>query len=651
MNLRSITLLLVFITIAATNINAKLSQVSSPDKSIKVTINIGENIAYSIDYKGQKLMAPSTISMDLGFGDVLGLQPKLTGSKIVTVNEILKPVVREKRAEIINHYNELTLSFSGGYQLAFRVFNDGMAYRWISKRKGDITVYNEEANFSFATNQMMYFPETKGYITAFQHTYKYLPLDSISNDRMCITPALVDVELGLKVAITEADLRDYPGMFLKGNSNNTLSGKYAPYILKGDRLVRKEDIKRADYLAKTKGTRSFPWRVITIVDTDGDLINTQIVYRLGEPTKIKDPSWIKSGKIAWDWYNANNIYNVDFRAGLNYDTYKYYIDFAADNNIEYVVLDEGWSETYDIWTLNEEMRMDELTAYALEKGVGLILWVEWSTFDADIEALTDKFAEWGVVGIKMDFMNRDDQYMVSLYERVAETCARKKLMVDFHGAFKPTGIRRTYPNIMTYEGVAGLENCKWADYSDPEYDVTFPFIRMLAGPADYTPGAMNTAQKKNFKAIFDRPMGLGTRAHQMAMYVVFESPLQMLADAPTAYMKETECLAFLSEVPVEWDETVVLDAEVGEYIVIARKRGNDWYLAAMTDWSKRYVNVDLSKLSNGTFTLEEYVDGINADRNANDYKKNIRSVSTDDKIEVKMAPGGGWVAILRGAAN
>ncbi|MBK3516192.1 glycoside hydrolase family 97 protein [Carboxylicivirga marina] len=643
--------LLGFITLFAINIQARESYVSSPDKNIHISINIADNITYSVDFKGQKLIAPSSISMDLGFGNVLGHNPKLTGSKTKSVNEILKPVVREKRAEVLNHYNELTLSFKGGYKLAFRVFNDGMAYRWITSKAGEITVYNEEANFSFATNQMVYFPETKGYITAFQHTYKYLPLDSISNDRMCITPALVDVDHGPKVAITEANLRDYPGMFLVGNSNNTLSGKYAPYILKGDQLVNKKDIKRADYLARTKGTRQFPWRVVTIVENDGDLLNTEIVYRLGEPSKINDTSWIKSGKIAWDWYNANNIYNVDFRAGLNYDTYKYYIDFAADNDIEYVVLDEGWSNTYDIWDLNEDMRMDELTAYAIEKGVGLILWVEWSTFGADIEALTDQFVEWGVVGIKMDFMNRDDQYMVSFYEQVAQVCARKKLMVDFHGAFKPTGIRRTYPNIMTYEGVAGLENCKWADYADPEYDVTFPFIRMLAGPADYTPGAMNTAQKKNFKAIFNRPMGLGTRAHQLAMYVVFESPLQMLADAPTAYMKETECLAFLSEVPVEWDETVVLDAKVGEYIVIARKRGNDWYLAAMTDWNKREVTVDFSKVANGTYTLEEFVDGINADRNGNDYKKNIRTISTEDKIEVKMAPGGGWTAILRDSVN
>jgi alpha-glucosidase len=633
------------------SITASEKKVGSPDGRIEVVVNVGEQITYEVYHKNNKVIVPSTISMNLGFGDVLGLNARLVGSKQRTVNEIIKPVVREKRAEVANRYNELSLTFKKNYKLHFRVFNDGIAYRWETIRQGQITVYGEEANFAFASNQMVYFPQTKGYFTAFQHTYNYQTLDSISSDMMCITPALVDVENGPKVAITEADLRDYPGMFLRGNGNNTLTGKYAPYILKGNARVKSKEAKRADYLAITKGTRVFPWRVLSIVEKDADLINTEIVYRLGEECKIEDTSWIKSGKIAWDWYNANNIYNVDFRAGLNFDTYKYYIDFAADHDIEYVVLDEGWSTTRNVMELNEDMKMDELTAYALTKGVGLILWVEWRTFDENLEAATDRFQEWGIKGIKMDFMNRDDQYMVSLYERVAATCARKKLLVDYHGAFKPTGIRRTYPNILTYEGVVGLENCKWGDKADPEYNVTMPFIRMLAGPVDYTPGAMTNAQKENFKPIFKRPMSLGTRCHQLAMYVVYESPLQMLADAPTNYLKEPECLAFLSEVPVEWEETIVLDAQVGDFVVIARKSGDDWYLAAMTDWSAREFTIDLSRLVNGSFTLEEYKDGVNADRIGNDYKKVVRAVNTKDPVKVKLAPGGGWAAILRGTGK
>jgi alpha-glucosidase len=644
--MKNLKLILLLLTIVSHS-HAVERRISSPDMDIAVSVNIDNHISYSVFYKGEKLLAPSNISLNLGFGDVLGQNSKLKSSNTSTVNEVLKPVVREKRATIINHYNELELSFEGNFKLFFRVFNDGVAYRWVTSKGGRITVYDEEANFTFATNQMVYFPETKSFYTAFQHTYKYLPLDSITEDRMCITPALVDVDNGPKVAITEADLRDYPGMFLIGNTNNTLKGEYANYILKGNARIKREHIKRADFLAKTTGTRAFPWRVLAIVENDADLLNTEIVYRLGEACKLEDTSWIKPGKIAWDWYNANNIYNVDFRAGLNFETYKYYIDFAADHDIEYVVLDEGWSATENVMELNEAMRMEELIPYARQKGVGLILWVEWRTFDENLEAATKRFQEWGIVGVKMDFMNRDDQYMVSLYERVAATCAERKLLVDFHGAFKPTGIRRTYPNILTYEGVVGLENCKWSDAADPKYDVTMPFIRMLAGPVDYTPGAMMNAQKKNFKPIFNRPMGMGTRCHQLAMYVVFESPLQMLADSPTNYLNEKECLGFLSEVPVVWDETIVLDAKVGEYIVLARKNGDNWYLAAMTNWDKRELSIDLSKVVNGSFTMEEYVDGINADRHGNDYKKMVSQIDTSVSKTIKMAPGGGWAAILR----
>ena len=630
---------------------AGVKEVLSPDKQIKVVVKMSDKICYSVFFKNKELVVPSTISMTLDQQRILGEKPRLVRSKLLRVNEIVKPVVPQKRTSIKNQYNELLLTFKGNYGLRFRVFDDGVAYRWVTSMKDSITVYSETANFSFKDNHGVYFPSNRNFFTAFQCIYDYLSLDSISNNMMAITPTLVDVKQGPKVAITEADLRDYPGMFLRGNSNFSLSGKYARYIINGDQRVNRKTAKRADYLVQTKGSRLFPWRVLAIANKDADLINTELVYLLGEESKIKDTSWIKPGKIAWDWYNANNIYNVDFRAGLNTETYKYYIDFASAHGIEYVVFDEGWSTTQNVMELNPNMDMEALTTYAAKKNVGLILWVEWNTFAENLDAATQRFQEWGIKGVKMDFMNRDDQYMVRLYERVAAKCAERKLLVDFHGAFKPTGIRRTYPNIMTYEGVVGMENCKWSDKADPKYDVTMPFIRMLAGPVDYTPGAMNTAQKKNFKPIFNRPMGIGTRCHQLAMYVVFESPLQMLADSPTSYLKEEECLAYLSEVPVVWDETIVLDAKVGEYIVIARKKGNDWYLAAMTNWDARELTVDLSKVAKGNFTFEEYVDGINADRNGNDYKRQVKTVSISDKYRVKMAPGGGWTAILRGAGK
>ncbi len=633
---------------------AKKKEVYSPDKNIKVVVDISDNISYSVQWKGDRLIEPSSISLTLDNDLKLGEQPKFVKSSIEKVREVLTPVVREKRSQITNHYNELSLTFKGNYGLRFRVFNDGVAYRWTTTFTDSITVYSEEANFKFAENEKVYFPDVpkdKNFVNTFQRLYEYVDLYSITKDEMAITPTLVDVDEGPKVAITDADLRDYPGMFLRGNGNTTLSGLYAPVIANVQGRVKTKDIVRADYIAKTNGTRDFPWRVMAIAEFDGDLINTEIVYRLGAPSKIEDTSWIKSGKIAWDWYNANNIYNVDFRAGVNTETYKYYIDFAAENGIEYVVFDEGWSETYDVMTLNKEMDMEYLTQYAKEKNVGLILWVEWSTFDKNLEAATKRFEEWGIKGIKMDFMNRDDQYMVKLYERVAEACAKRKLLVDYHGSYKPTGIRRTYPNIMTYEGVVGLENCKWSKWADPKYNVTMPFIRMLAGPVDYTPGAMINAQKENFKPIFNRPMGMGTRCHQLAMYVVFESPLQMLADSPTNYLKEKECLAFLSEVPVEWDETIVLDGKVGEYIVLARRNGDTWYLAAMTNWDARELTVDLSSIAKNSGKIEEFVDGINADRNGNDYKRKVSTLNTTDSFKIKLAPGGGWVGIIRTVGN
>lgn len=658
-NIKLIAIFTIYLYLFSGNAVAQVKEVYSPDKNIKVIVDIKDHISYSVSFKNEKLIAPSVISMNLGSKGVIGQIPKLNKSNVTCVNEVLSPVVPGKRKTILNSYNQLSLSFKGNYELSFKVFNDGIAYRWTTTFKDSLTVFSEEANFAFTKNDSVFFPTNgKDFVTKFQNSYDYLSLDSISPDKMAITPTLVDVAKGPKVAITEADLRDYPGMFLRGNGNFTLTGKFAPYVLNANQRLKIKgtvtkrpgynEAIRADYLAKTLGTRSFPWRVLCIVEKDTELISTDIVYCLAEKSKIEDTSWIKPGKIAWDWWNANNIYNVDFRAGINFETYKYFIDFAAINNIEYIVLDEGWSETENVLKLKPEIKLPELIKYAQERGVGIHLWVDWKALEENLDVATKQFQEWGIKGIKMDFMNRDDQYIVNYLEKVASLCAQRKLMVNFHGTAKPTGLHRTYPNIMTYEGVAGLENCKWSTQSDPVYDVTFPFIRMMAGPADYTPGAMNTAQKREFRDIRYNPMGMGTRCHQLAMYVVYESPLQMLADSPTNYMKEQESLSFIKAVPTVWDETIVLDGKVGKYIVIARKSGDKWYLAAMTNWDAREVTVDIAKIGAGNFQLDEFVDGINADRCGNDYKKITRKISASNPINIKMAPGGGWAAILHG---
>ena len=372
-----------------------------------------------------------------------------------------------------------------------------------------------------------------------------------------------------------------------------------------------------------------------------------MVYKLAKPLQLTDTSWIKPGKVAWDWWNANNVYGVDFRAGINTETYKYYIDFAAKYGLEYIILDEGWYVLGDLMKVVEGMDMEALFRYAKSKNVGIIPWVIWKTLDDQLTEAMDQFEKWGAKGLKVDFMQRDDQWMVNYYDKIAKEGAKRHMLIDFHGSFKPTGLRRAYPNVITREGVRGLENCKWGTAANPEYNVTIPFIRMVAGPMDYTPGAMINAQKRDFQAIFNRPMSLGTRCHQLAMYVVYESPLQMLADSPSNYLKEPECMEFLAKVPTVWDETKVLDAKVADYLLIARKSGSEWYVGAMTDWTGRELTVDFSFLGPGQHSIEIYKDGINADRHGNDYKKETSKVSASDTMKIKLAPGGGWAAIIR----
>jgi alpha-glucosidase len=292
------------------------------------------------------------------------------------------------------------------------------------------------------------------------------------------------------------------------------------------------------------------------------------------------------------------------------------------------------------------MNIEELFAYAKEKNVGIILWMLWNALDKDFDRALDQFEKWGAKGIKVDFMQRDDQKMVNFYEKVAKAAAEHRLLVDFHGSYKPTGLRRAYPNVLTREGVRGLENNKWSKDVTPKHDVTLPFIRMFAGPMDYTPGAMINATANDFRDIFNRPMSQGTRCHQLAMYVVFESPLQMLADSPSHYLKEPECMEFLSAVPTVWDETRELNAKIGEYVAVARKRGEAWYIGAMTNWTPRDLEFDLNFLGTGNYKMMSWADGINADRYASDYKKQTRTVTGTEKLKVHLAPGGGWAAML-----
>lgn len=450
--------------------------------------------------------------------------------------------------------------------------------------------------------------------------------------------------------ILDADLEEYPGMFFKKSATGSgLQGNFAPYALEemkgGYNKLNQMVTRRASYIAKVEGTRNFPWRAVIISEKDADLLNSDKVQKLASPPRLTDISWIKPGKVAWDWWNDWNISHVDFRAGINTPTYKYYIDFASANGLEYVILDEGWSNNIDLMQLDARLNLQELIAYGKQKNVGLILWASWSAITEKMEEAFAKYSAMGVKGFKIDFMDRDDQKLVSDLYKVTKRAADYKLMVDYHGMYKPTGLQRTFPNVMNFEGVKGLENNKWTPNDDvPLYDVTIPFIRMVAGPIDYTPGAMRNAVRSYFRPNNSLPMSQGTRCHQLAMYVVFEAPIQMLADNPTAYMKEQESTDFIAKVPTTFDETVALSGKVGEHVAIARKKGDTWYVGAMTNWTQRDIDLDFSFLSPGNYKAVIFKDGVNADRDATDYKKETIRITPNQKITIHLAPGGGWAA-------
>ncbi len=626
-------------------------EVKSPSGAIAVKVVVSDKVTYKVDFNGKAAIQPSAISMTLDNGLVLGaktnVQKRETGSK----SEVVTPAVPRKYSSIEASYNFLRLKFKGSYQLEFRAYNDGIAYRWETTFKNDIKVMSEQATFTFAEGDYIYFPEEESMHSHQERLYKHLRISEIGVGRFCSTGALADLQNGLKVYISEADLFSYPGMFLEKSSSNPngFQGKFAGYPLQteqtNDRNVK--ITKYADYIAQVKGTRSFPWRLMIITDNDAELVSSELVYKLASPNRLGDVSWIKPGKVAWDWWNANNIYGVDFKSGINNDTYKYYIDFASKYGIEYIILDEGWYPLEDVTRQVDGINVKELVDYGKERNVGIILWVTWKGLDDRLDEALTLYQSWGAKGVKVDFMQRDDQWMVEYYERIARKAAEHHLLVDYHGAYKPTGFNVTYPNIITSEGVHGLENCKWAETVDPEHNVTLPFIRMVAGPMDYTPGAMINANKRNFRIVWSEPMSPTTRCHQLAMYVVYESPLQMLADNPSNYLKEPVCMEFLSAVPSTWDETKVFNAKVSDYIVLARRKGNFWYLGAMTDWTPRDFEIDLSFLPEGNYQIEIWQDGVNADRHAADFKKVSQIISNKSKVNIHLTPGGGWVAIVR----
>ena len=624
---------------------------TSPNTQLKLTMNIADELVWSVQFKGQTIIEKAAIGMSFSTQGTFGKNAKVKKHNQKFVSEIINVAVSHKDAIIKDEYNVLILSFKGDYQLELRAYDEGVAYRFIDTNKGSSQVVSEKMNLEFPKESRSLFPQEVSMYSHNERKYLDKALVEIGNEEFCSLPVLFSTPKA-KVLFTETDLTDYPGMFLKGNGSNEISTKFPNYVLEAIPSERGPDrnqtiTKTANYIAQKTTKRSYPWRLFIISDDDRTFVESNLSYQLAAPSMIQDTDWIQPGKVAWDWYNANNISGVDFISGLNTATYKYYIDFAAANNISYVILDEGWTKsTTEILQFNPNMDVPELIRYGKEKGVELILWVLWKPLDEDMAKILETYKSWGVKGIKVDFMQRNDQYMVNSYERIAKECARLQLLVDFHGAFKPSGLRRKYPNVLNYEGVKGSENNKWSSEITPEHNVTIPFIRMAAGPMDYTPGAMINKQLKNYAISFERPMSLGTRAHQVAMYVVYEAPLQMLCESPSVYYKEQETVNFITKIPTTWDETRVLKGEVTKYIAIARRKGTQWFIGAMTNWDTRDFSLDLSFLSDGAYTIEIFQDGVNANRFAQDYKITSKTVTKSSKITAKLASGGGWSAII-----
>ncbi len=636
--------------------------VSSPDKKITVTVYYKNKITYTVKYNDQLILLPSAIDLAVEGYKNLSADTKVKSKKLNAVNETITSPVPEKRKLIPDEYNQLTIQFAQPYGLIFRVYNDGVAYRIVTRFKDAVIINNEEAIFTFNAGKKILLPlvslrtDVDNFHTSFEELYQLKNIDSLSSTSFAYSPVLVGTGDEIKIAITESDLEDYPGMFLAGTGTNSIKGLFAPYPLQtklsvGGDFSQEQVIQRASYIAKTKGSRNLPWRVLMIAAADKDLPGNDIVYRLASPSKIPDASWINPGKGTDEWIIGINLFNVPFKAGVNTATYKYYIAFAKQFGFQRIMMDAGWSDYKNLFHINPDINMDTLVAYAKSKGIKISMWTLCSTLDKQLDSALDQFNKWGVDFIMTDFMDRDDQLMVNFYERIAKACANHKMMIMFHGAYAPKGFNRTWPNNITREGVLGSEYNIWSDKPTPEHDVTLPFTRMLAGPFDYEPGILDNATKEQFKPINKKVMSQGTRCHQLAMFVVYESPIQIFSGNPSQGLMEPAFMKLLGGIPTTWDETKVLDAKVSDYIITARKKGTDWYIGGMTDWTARGFNLPLDFLDDGMYEATFCTDGINADNYPSDYIIKQFLVDKFGNLPVKMAQGGGFVLKLSKRKN
>ncbi|WP_236979117.1 glycoside hydrolase family 97 protein [Membranihabitans maritimus] len=645
-------LLLFILAFFAHTIYSQNFSLTSIDGKTKVSISIDDFITWKVEKYGKAVLPEVNIDLKVN-GHLLSKNLKIGRENTVVVEEEFPAFLPLKSSTVLNHFKELQLTFENNFRLDFRVYNNAVAYRFSTSFDRTIEVDEEVMNVHFPNGTTSFFPLEESTYSHYERSYITTKIDTLKNNQFGSLPILFDEQNDVKILFSEADVFDYPQLFLKGSAGNHLSAMHPKAVAEtipqegsgGDRnvIITEEH----PYIARTEGTRNFPWRFFVITDDDTEFIEQNLVLQLSRESQLKDISWIRPGKVAWDWWNANNVFDVDFESGLNTETYKYYIDFASEYGLEYVILDEGWTKsTTEILAFNPDIEVQELIRYGNEKNVRIILWCLWKPLDENMEEILDTYAKWGAAGIKVDFMQRGDQYMTKSYEIIARECAERKLLVDFHGAFKPGGLRKAFPNIISYEGVKGNEHHKWSHDITPTHNTILPFVRMAVGPMDYTPGAMHNTTIENHFINFDRPMSMGTRAHQIALYTIFESALQMLCDTPSAYYKNKETIEYISQIPTIWDETIALQGETGEYVVIARRKDTKWYVGAITNNESRHLELDLSFLPSGEYNATIYRDGINAKKYPEDFTIEEKAVNSSTSLTMNLQNGGGWSAIL-----
>lgn len=624
---------------------AKTETLVSPNGNIKLEVTIDKQVLISVFQGQEQILKDCQLSLQLG-NDQFGQNPKLSGAKRSKVDEVIRPVVPLKRAEVQNKANQLTLTFKGGIAVNLRAYDNGVAYRFtINKGKGQIDVVSEGLALNLPGAFTAHISKTRGFGTSYENPYTHLSTAELKDgDEMTYLPVLFETPRGTKVLFSESDVRDYPHMFLAPRGQNAFDARFPKspdtWEPSGDRGWRVT--KERDCIARTNATRTLPWR-FAVIGSDAAIAENQMEVVLAGKCELDDTSWIKPGKVNWDWWNHWTVWNVDFETGINNPTYKHIIDCASRFGVEYILLDEGWNKrVQDPFTTRDEINVQELVDYGRQKNVGIILWLSWLTVEQHMD-LIPFYAKMGVKGLKIDFMDHSDQWMVNFYERVARECAKYKLLVDFHGSFKPAGLEQRLPNLISYEGVRGLEQgggCR------PENSIWLPFMRNAVGPMDFTPGAMENAQPNENRGTGDRPMGGGTRAYQMALYVCFESGVQMLADSPTRYLREAECTEYIASVPTTWDETRVLAAKAGDYYVVAKRKGAKWFIGAITGDKAQDLEISLDFLTKAG-QLTYFQDGRNAHRIAVDYKKvKAGTVDAGKKLNIHLAPNGGWAAVI-----